>query len=284
MIPRIFHQIWIGTDPFPAEFAEYQETWRQNHPEWELRFWTEDNLPADLRFPEVYDRERVPAERSDIIRLDLLWRFGGVYVDTDFECRRSISKLLTDDVDFFTAYLKPGAPGVNNAIFGAAPRHPILEQGLREVRLQDKDQPFDKTASGRLFFERIVQENADKVRFLPAEKFYPDDATQRKKAYCIHHCARSWKDAAGWRQAALRAEERLDKERRVHQKTRRALTDLKEEVTVLKARLKQAEKQEVALLKARISQAETDKQEVALLKARVRQAEASEHAAERDVG
>ena len=52
------------------------------------------SLPGDLRRPEAAERLRAPAERSDILRLELLWREGGVYVDTDFECLRSIEPLL----------------------------------------------------------------------------------------------------------------------------------------------------------------------------------------------
>ena len=66
-IPRIFHQIWVGPDPFPEEFAGYQETWIRHHPEWELRFWTEENLPTDLERREVYELLRRPAERADIL-------------------------------------------------------------------------------------------------------------------------------------------------------------------------------------------------------------------------
>ncbi|HZQ64003.1 MAG TPA: glycosyltransferase, partial [Gaiellaceae bacterium] len=93
-IPTVFHQIWLGPDPLPAEYAAYQQTWLEHHPGWTLRFWTEDNLPLPLRRPEAAERLRVPAERANILRLELLWRFGGVYLDTDFECLRSIEPLI----------------------------------------------------------------------------------------------------------------------------------------------------------------------------------------------
>ena len=106
MVPRTIHQIWLGKDPLPEDFAAYVETWRRNHPHWEHRLWTEDNLPAELRRPEVRERIRHPVERADILRLELLWRHGGVYVDVDFECRRPLDPFI-GDAEFFTAYLKP---------------------------------------------------------------------------------------------------------------------------------------------------------------------------------
>ena len=94
LIPRIFHRIWVGPDPLPAEYARYGQTWLDHHPGWELRFWTDDNFPDGLRRPEAQERLRSPVERANILRLEVVWRFGGVYVDTDFECRRSIEPLI----------------------------------------------------------------------------------------------------------------------------------------------------------------------------------------------
>ena len=93
-IPRVFHQIWVGPEPLPEEFVAYQRTWLTYNPGWKLQLWTEENLPPDLERREVYEKLRVPAERADILRVELLWRFGGVYIDTDFECLRPIEGLL----------------------------------------------------------------------------------------------------------------------------------------------------------------------------------------------
>ncbi|NYK77369.1 hypothetical protein GPW07_24425, partial [Salmonella enterica subsp. enterica serovar Typhimurium] len=86
----------------PDEFARYGESWRRHHPSWEVRLWTDENLPDDLVRKEAYERLRKPAERSDIIRLEVVLRYGGVYVDTDIECLRSIEPLI-EGVEFWTA-------------------------------------------------------------------------------------------------------------------------------------------------------------------------------------
>ena len=202
-IPRILHQVWLGPNPLPDDFVAYRETWREHNPEWTLELWTEDHLPDELRRGEVYDRLRVPAERADILRLEVLWQFGGVYVDTDFECRRSLEPLL-DGVDFFTAYLKPGR--VNNAIIGATPRHRILERALTEL-MPAQTYKYDKEAAGPLFLDRLVKDYPEITIFEP-ELFYPATPGERERAVAIHHAARSWKDAEGFRQAATRARER----------------------------------------------------------------------------
>jgi hypothetical protein len=71
-IPRIIHQIWLGPSPLPEQDAAYVETWKQLHPDWEHRLWTEDDLAGDTGRPETRERLRVPAERSDLLRLELV--------------------------------------------------------------------------------------------------------------------------------------------------------------------------------------------------------------------
>ena len=204
MIPRILHRVWVGPDPLPEEFARFGESWRRHHPDWEMRLWTEDRLPRDLVRPEVYERLRKPTERSDIIRLEVLFRHGGVYVDTDFECLRPIDPLI-EGAEFFTCDLKPGR--VNNAVIGAPAGHPILERALRELRPRT-EYGYDKHATGPHFLNTLVRDRRD-VTIYPPEFFYPTTDAQRQQAYAIHHAARSWKDPEGWKSTALRAEERL---------------------------------------------------------------------------
>jgi mannosyltransferase OCH1-like enzyme len=204
-IPRVFHQIWLGPDPFPRDFVEYQRSWSRHHPNWALRLWTEDDLPEDLERKEIYELLRRPAERSDMLRLELLSRHGGVYVDADFECRRSIDPLL-DGVTFFCAYIEPGR--VNNALIGSVAGHPLLERGIRELRPRTTFGPVDKEGTGPLFFNRLVAGDPGATIF-PEELFYPRTPAAAEAAYAVHHAARSWKDPAELVVDATRAEQRL---------------------------------------------------------------------------
>jgi inositol phosphorylceramide mannosyltransferase catalytic subunit len=188
----------------PEEYVAYRESWRRHHPSWELRLWTEENLPTDFVREEAYERLRKPAERADIIRLEVLLRFGGVYVDADFECLRSIEPLL-DGVEFCTAAIKKGR--VSNTLIGTTPRHTILERAVRELRPRT-EYGLDKNGTGPLFFNRLVREYPE-VTIFPAEYFYPATPTQRERAYAIHHFARSWQEPKDLRRALLKAERQL---------------------------------------------------------------------------
>lgn len=210
MIPKIIHQIWLGPRPLPDEDAVYVETWKRLHPSWEHRLWTEDNLPDDVR-PEVRERLRVPAERSDLLRLELVVRFGGVYVDTDFEALQPLDDLL-EGVEIFAAYLRDGSEDlrINNAIFGATAQHPLLVKALAEARPRTV-YGYDKAAVGPLFLDRMLQ--GAEATFFERRLFYPWP-NERDGAVAYHHQARTWKDAAGLRRSLAIALRRRDAARR----------------------------------------------------------------------
>jgi mannosyltransferase OCH1-like enzyme len=204
LIPRIFHQIWVGPDPFPREYRGYQESWLRHNPDWDLRFWTDDNLPEGLRRPEVYDRSRTPWERADILRLEVVLREGGVHVDADFECLRPIDPLL-EDVEFFIGFRKPGH--VNGALFGATAGHPILEEGLSRIPPL-ADGGYDKDATGPKFLDELLADRPGVTYFEPPV-FYPRTPDEVDAAHAVHHRARGWKDDEGLRRSLAKAEKRL---------------------------------------------------------------------------
>jgi inositol phosphorylceramide mannosyltransferase catalytic subunit len=217
VIPRVFHQIWLGEEPFP--YADERETWRRLHPAWEHRLWTEDDLPGDLVLTEAANLLRQPAERADILRLELLHRHGGVYLDADFECLKPIDPLL-NGVTCFLGLLDSGR--VSNAVIGCVPGHALLAKAMVEVRPRTTYGPVDREGTGPLLLERI-RHDVDGVTLFEPEVFY---ATERELAeYAFHLSARSWKDKAGLRadvarlerdRAELRAKlRRLERRRRI---------------------------------------------------------------------
>jgi mannosyltransferase OCH1-like enzyme len=182
-----------------------------------VRLWTDHDLPTGLRRSEVYERLRLPAERADILRLELLWRFGGVYVDTDFECLRPIDDLLVD-VEFFVGDLKPGR--TNNAILGAVPEHPLVGLALDQLRPADWHGQDPKDGTGPHFIDRLIEPRRREVTIFPPDVFYPSTDEERAQAYAIHHNARSWVDAEGLRYRLLKTEARLAETERALQRER----------------------------------------------------------------
>jgi len=204
-IPRIIHQIWLGS-PVPEVFQKYIKTWKENHPGWKYKLWTDaDVKKLKLHNQELYDKATNYGEKSDILRYEILYRAGGVYVDMDFECLRSLD-LFHYTYDFYVGiqpldsfYLQ-----LNNALIGSAPKHPILKQCIDGMKANEhiksipaKTGPIHLT---KCFFELAGKGDRRDIA-LPALYFYPltcfAKVCEREKwikegAYAVHHWARSW--------------------------------------------------------------------------------------------
>lgn len=193
MIPHIIHHIWLG-DPMQMHLERYLATWNRHHPAWEHRLWVGFD---DLRNQNLYDRaeEITPSVgqfRSDIARYEILHRYGGVYVDCDFECRRPLDELI-EGLDLFAAWETDGV-WVNNAIIGATPDDPLIDELIRKLpaNVSRKRGKRPNVMTGPQFLTpHWVQ--ADAPTF-PAALFYPyrwdelDRAGEAfPEAYAVHH-------------------------------------------------------------------------------------------------
>lgn len=147
-IPKRIHQIWLGPKPLPGYFWAYQKSWQEQHPDWEYTLWTDKEVEAlDFDLKALYLRSTNYGEKSDILRAELLDRFGGLYVDIDCECIQPFEK-LHEQYDFY-AGIEPPHQGdytsqaphlvISDAIVGAASNHPIIKEWKRLISLRWDD-------------------------------------------------------------------------------------------------------------------------------------------------
>jgi len=243
VIPRVIHRIWLGSNPMPDDFERYGETWREHHPRWEMRLWTDADLPS-FGSQEALGRSRSQGERSDLLRYELLLRFGGVYVDTDMECLRSIEPLL-EGAPAFAGLIRPGRLG--NAILGAVPEHPAFEELLARARSGAGSRHVSK-ATGPALVSRVLLRASD-VKILEPDAFYsfhpvrsPERGRRPPGAYGIHHVEASWKSRDDLRDEIRRLRDRLERASERHRTLRRGVARLRERAQAARAREKRLER------------------------------------------
>jgi hypothetical protein len=96
--PKLIHQTWKNR-VIPSVFTPHIDTWLTLHPKWEYRFYTDSDILRFIedRFPEylqMFKNYPQPIMRADAIRYFLLYEYGGVYVDLDFEALRPLDASL----------------------------------------------------------------------------------------------------------------------------------------------------------------------------------------------
>ncbi len=136
-IPPTVHQIWIGPKPFPEKYKKWQKTW-QSIPGWRYKLWTDKDVE---QFPfinkDLYDQEKNIGARADILRMEILYREGGLYIDTDFECLQpELFDLFNRTYDFYAGItpLDGQAYLIANGLIASIPGHPILRAYIEERR------------------------------------------------------------------------------------------------------------------------------------------------------
>ena len=83
----MIHQIWIGDDPPPLHWID---TWRCDYafrrPGVEYYLWTEnliEQLDPPLVNTKLYHLQKQIVGKVDVARLEIVFRYGGVYIDAD---------------------------------------------------------------------------------------------------------------------------------------------------------------------------------------------------------
>lgn len=157
-IPPILHYCWFGEEKIPEEHLAYLQTWKRLCPHYTIMFWNESNYDINVcRYVrEAYETKNY-AFVSDYVRMDVIYRYGGVYMDTDVELKKNIDGLLK-----YKAFFAFGKwPAVNSGCgFGAEPEADLIKRMRDKPR---KDQPFvredgqpDKTTNS--IYETAVME------------------------------------------------------------------------------------------------------------------------------
>ena len=117
-IPKIIHYCWFGGNELSVKAVECIDSWRRFCPDYEIREWNEQNYDVE-RIPYIRDayREKKWAFVSDYVRLDVVYRYGGIYLDTDVEVIKPLDCFLEQDL--FLALEKQNAYIATGLGFGA---------------------------------------------------------------------------------------------------------------------------------------------------------------------
>ena len=192
VIPKIVHQIWIGPHAPPAIFELSQRSIKQLHPGWEYRLWTDADVASlELYNKKVYDLSNNYGKKADILRYEILKKYGGVYIDVDVVCLKPLDQLLHYDLWVGIAPLECHAL-INTALIGAVPGNPIIEDcimTLEEDWYAFNTMPFPGNVLygagpchfSKSFMKFVSDETMHTIAF-PASYFYPLDLLHRSLA------------------------------------------------------------------------------------------------------
>jgi hypothetical protein len=209
MIPKIIHYCWFGGTEIPDHDKKCIESWKKYCPDYEIKRWDESNYDFNKNqyMKEAYELKKwgfVP----DYARLDIIYEYGGIYLDTDVELIRNIDDLLKNKAfmgfETNSEFVNPGLG------FGAEKGFPLLKE-IRDViygsrKFKREDGSCDTTPSPRFNTEFLQEKGLElnnKMQIIQNLKIYPDDyfcpidahssiLQTTEHTYSIHHFHASW--------------------------------------------------------------------------------------------
>lgn len=231
MIPKIIHYCWFGGNPLPPLALECIASWRKFFPDYEIWQWGEDDNGSDNEnrlFDKkmAFDVNSIPytaeayaqkkyAFVSDYARFWILYKYGGIYFDTDVEVIKPMDDIVergafmgceTDYKGGLVSRESATNPGLG---LGVAPGLGLIKKMCDyyddkhfEFRPDIKSQITVVHIATKILYENGMQnvkgiQCVDGVYIYPSEYFCPINVTTMrlhitKNTRTIHHYAATW--------------------------------------------------------------------------------------------
>ena len=217
LIPKTIHQIWIG-GPLPEKYKKIQATWKAMHPDWEYKLWTDaDAKNLTMQTRELFEKATNIGQKADILRCEVLYQFGGLYLDMDFECLKPFDE-LHHCYTFYTGFNHLRCVELANGLMACSPGHPLMKRMIENISVA-VSKPRDKKNAWRLkvvrtsgpafftkqFSEYLDETGDDSIIAFPTIYFYPAPGGRgnmwnargrsfiKPQSYGIHYFGATWR-------------------------------------------------------------------------------------------
>lgn len=220
MIPKVIHYCWFGRNPLPESAIRCINSWRKFFPDYEIKEWNEDNFDVNIipYTAEAYNAKKY-AFVSDYARFWILYRYGGLYFDTDVEVIKPMDDIIARgpfmgiEVEARGATAPAVAPGLG---LGANPGLGLYKEILdyyAPLHFLKPDGTYNQVTvvshTTKVLLENGLKPTNDLqqvagIWIYPKDYFNPlDDLTGRLNitfnTRSIHWYTRTWSDSPSWR-------------------------------------------------------------------------------------
>lgn len=214
MIPKVIHYCWFGRNPLPPLAIKCIESWKKYLPDYEIKEWNEDNFDVEI-IP--YTKEAYEAKKyafvSDYARFWILYKYGGLYFDTDVEVIKAMNDIIALGA-FMGCEIEAKEGATANAVapglgLGCNPGLPFYKEMLniyKDIHFINNDKTLNLKTIVEYTTELLIrhglnttnkiQKVAD-IWIYPKEYFCPVEHETGKiiitqNTYTIHHYNASW--------------------------------------------------------------------------------------------
>lgn len=208
MIPKVIHYCWFGRNKKSELINKCIESWWRHLSDYKIIEWNEDNFNVYQNdyMREAY-RKRKWAYVSDFARMKILYKYGGIYLDTDVEVIKTFPEYLLEHscfsgIEHISKLVSPGL------IFGCQAGNQMVGELVAEYEnIKFKNAGVDRivTINKRVtnYLIKYGYTLDDKMQIINDMVIYPSnyfcgyDGERRitdikPETISIHHYAASW--------------------------------------------------------------------------------------------
>ncbi|CAN8061701.1 unnamed protein product [Agarophyton chilense] len=191
-IPLKMHQIWIGSrqppcvwlDTWRVDFMNKFATSQSAEKHWEYVLWNNENVrDMPMLNRHIFDNESAPQCQADILRLEVLYEYGGVYIDADIvSTQRDLRPALetAKETGFLITYEpdtkdKPYSV-LGNSLIACTPKHPLilmLMSYIKQIYGFKRAHYGVEWVTGPLTYTKVLIHPEMPVTIPPSKDFYP---------------------------------------------------------------------------------------------------------------
>lgn len=196
MIPKIIHYCWFGNNPKTHLINHCIESWKKYLPDYEIIEWNETNFNlSENEFVKSAYYNKKWAFVSDYVRAFVLYKYGGIYLDSDVEIKQNLNQFLHHGA--FSGFEKLGFPFT--ALWASQKNHIWPKKVLEYYNLEKEF----STKTNTIIVSKILVEEFDANPYKNEFQLLKEDiAIYPSHIFCLdleqnfatHHFNGSWLD------------------------------------------------------------------------------------------
>lgn len=170
MIPKVIHYCWLSGDPIPDKYMQYMQTWNILEG-YEFKKWDQTTFDVESHpFVQKCIEKKDWAHASDYIRLWVLYKEGGIYLDCDVVVYKRFDDLLHLNHAFSLELENNQIPLIiDGGVLMCEKGHPFLKQVLDTYRGLTK---YNSIQLIGLYLKQMIIKNEWKVNIINNKSFY----------------------------------------------------------------------------------------------------------------
>jgi mannosyltransferase OCH1-like enzyme len=198
---KIIHQLWVGKYLIPEKDYAFTKGIKEANPSFDYKFWNNYNLPIlpdkieQLR--KLYTKHEKWVELADMLRYYLVYQYGGLYIDCDYE-----SVAPFDGLDgyegFVSLVFNKEDITICNSMFAFRKGHPLMEYICDEMYNNCNvrwlgPHFFGEKIKNYLGLNADAEDDIVKER-LEAINIKVIDRNTERPNFAIHHYSYTWSE------------------------------------------------------------------------------------------